>query len=143
MACSKPCGAISIIMESLGICLDPSSKRTELNRLLVWYSADENLAKSESHFDSSIEVLIHLELRGSGSVMTSFRYFSRSGPAGLMYLLWYAMLDTLTNLAKMSLLWSSLTNSSMSSVGPEIVELSGPLWQATSIVGGNMSLILS
>ena len=36
IACSKPCGATSMVMALVGKCLDASSNKTELNKLFVW-----------------------------------------------------------------------------------------------------------
>lgn len=42
-----------------GTCSEASSKYTELNKLCVWYSADEYLAVSFSQSASKFEELIH------------------------------------------------------------------------------------
>lgn len=51
------------------------------------------------------------------------------------------MLEQGTSFAKMSLAWSSATNAFIESTGPEIVQESGPLWQAISMSGGHIDLI--
>lgn len=66
IACNKPWGAISITSASGGICLQPSSKSTGLNKLLVKYSAEQYFDKGCCQFDSGIDVLIHLEERSVG-----------------------------------------------------------------------------
>lgn len=48
----------------------PSSNRTGERRLLVWYSAEHNLAIGVFHNSSGTEVLIHRDDRGLGSVIT-------------------------------------------------------------------------
>lgn len=64
IACSKPCGAISIRIAPLGILLQASSNNTELSKLLVWYSGDECLAKSVFQLDACelIKIITSLEL---------------------------------------------------------------------------------
>ena len=66
MACSRPCGAISIVMALAGICCDASSKRTVLSRLLVWYSAEECVATGVFHALWDTEELTQRTDRGFG-----------------------------------------------------------------------------
>lgn len=70
MACNKPCGAISITTAFSGMCLLPSSNKTELTKLLVRYSAEQVCAKGSFHWLSGIEVLIHFDDRSFGSDIT-------------------------------------------------------------------------
>lgn len=70
IACRSPCGASSITIASAGICLQPSSKRTWVKRLLVKYSAEQYFASCVFHSDSGIEVLIHFEERFLGFCIT-------------------------------------------------------------------------
>jgi len=66
MACRRPCGAISMVMALLGICCDASSKYTEFNRLLVWYSADEYCTAGKLYALGGTEEQTHWEDRGFG-----------------------------------------------------------------------------
>ena len=67
MACRRPCGAISMVMALWGICCDASSKYTEFNRLLVWYSADEYCTAGKLYELGGTEEQTHREDRGFGS----------------------------------------------------------------------------
>lgn len=69
IACSKPCGAISITIAFSGICLQPSSNSTGLTKLFVKYSAEHHFAKTLSHLSSETEVLIHFVERSFGSLI--------------------------------------------------------------------------
>ena len=57
-------------MASSGMCLQPSSNSTALSKLLVRYSAEQYLANGVSQFSSGTEVLIHLDDRSFGSVIS-------------------------------------------------------------------------
>jgi len=66
MPCRRPCGAISIVMALWGIRCDASSKYTALNRLLVWYSADEYFTAGKLQALGGTEEHTHREDRGFG-----------------------------------------------------------------------------
>lgn len=70
IACSRPWGAISSTTAFLWIWRDVSSNRTGDRRLLVWYSADEYLARLEFQLASGFEVESHLAERGLGLGIT-------------------------------------------------------------------------
>jgi hypothetical protein len=70
MACSRPCGANSMVMALGGMCCDASSKSTALSRLLVWYSADECVTDGLFHSLSGTEEHTQREDRGFGSGIT-------------------------------------------------------------------------
>lgn len=70
IACNKPWGAISMATAFLGICRVASSNKTLLNKLLVWYSAEDFWANSDSHSDSGTELLIHFEDLCCGFLIT-------------------------------------------------------------------------
>jgi hypothetical protein len=70
MACSRPCGANSMVMALGGMCCDASSKSTALSRLLVWYSADEWVTDGLLHPLSGTEEHTQREDRGFGSGIT-------------------------------------------------------------------------
>ena len=57
-------------------------------------------------------------------------------PASRIYLEWYAILEHGTSLAKIPRAVSSPTKVFITSAGPDMVEESELLWQATSISGG-------
>lgn len=68
IAWSRQCGAISMTIALSGTWCRASWNRTGLTRLFTWYSAEENLARSEDQLDSGIDVLIHRLLRGFLSI---------------------------------------------------------------------------
>lgn len=70
IACNRPCGAISMIIAFSGMCLHPSSNKTELIKLFVKYSAEQYFAFGLSQSLSGTDVLIHFFDRSLGFVMT-------------------------------------------------------------------------
>ena len=66
IAWSSPWGAISIVMALLGIWTHASSNSTALSKLLVWYSAEEDLASAVFHLFWGKDVQIHLGERSFG-----------------------------------------------------------------------------
>ncbi len=66
----RPCGAISITNAFLGMCLQPSSNNTGLNKLLVRYWGEQNFANGLLQSFSAIDVLIHFEDRSLGFGIT-------------------------------------------------------------------------
>lgn len=57
------------------------------SKLLVWYSAEENLANGSSHLSFGIDVESHRSLRAFGDLMTSFKYLSSAGPVQVLSLI--------------------------------------------------------
>lgn len=86
IACSKPCGAISIVKAFWGSKLTVSSNRTGLKRLFVWYSAEQTWFSGRSQRVFGTLELNHLADLCFGSMITCLRRDRSFGPIPAMYL---------------------------------------------------------